>query len=190
MLESKLVDRVHMFIAPKIVGSEQTPGNFRFIGVERMNLAIELRQLEVEQIEDNISINGIPVWRKLQSLKFNRIYFLFRGGSRMFTGLIEEIGRIRGIAHRGETMRLTIEASVVMNDLKLGDSVAVQGVCLTVTAFVERTNFTVDVMPQTYRDTNLRELQPGSKVNLERAMLAGGRFGGISYRDMWTGRVR
>lgn len=95
----------------------------------------------------------------------------------MFTGLVEEIGTMKSISRKGEAMVLGISAGVIMDDLKLGDSVAVNGVCLTATA-IGANSFTVDVMPQTYRHTNLKDLKPGGKVNLERAMAAGGRFGG------------
>lgn len=95
----------------------------------------------------------------------------------MFTGLIEEVGVLRGVSSSGEMMVLNIAASVIMDDLKIGDSVAVNGVCLTATTLGDH-SFTVDVMPQTYRNTNLKELKPGSRMNLERAMAAGGRFGG------------
>lgn len=95
----------------------------------------------------------------------------------MFTGLVEEIGEMRRISRKGEAMVLAIRASDILEDLKLGDSVAINGVCLTATS-IESDMFTVDVMPETYRSTNLKELQAGSKVNLERAMAAGGRFGG------------
>ncbi|WP_027093702.1 riboflavin synthase [Cohnella thermotolerans] len=95
----------------------------------------------------------------------------------MFTGLIEEIGVLRRVQRRGEAMVLTLSASKVLEDVKLGDSISVNGVCLTVVAF-DGSTFSVDVMPQTFRHSNLRELKPGSPVNLERAMMAGGRFGG------------
>ena len=95
----------------------------------------------------------------------------------MFTGLVEEVGQIRRIGRKGEALVLNIGASVVLEDLKIGDSVAVNGVCLTATT-LEGGGFTADVMPETYRHTNLSQLQSGSKVNLERAMLSGGRFGG------------
>lgn len=95
----------------------------------------------------------------------------------MFTGLIEEVGVLRGVSTGGEVMVLKIGASVIMDDLKIGDSVSVNGVCLTATTVGDHT-FTVDVMPQTYRNTNLKELRAGSKMNLERAMASGGRFGG------------
>ncbi|GGG20390.1 riboflavin synthase [Paenibacillus aceti] len=95
----------------------------------------------------------------------------------MFTGIVEEIGTMKSIGRKGEAMVLGILASRIMDDVKLGDSIAVNGVCLTATS-LEASGFTVDVMPQTYRHTNLKDLKPGSKINLERAMAAGGRFGG------------
>jgi len=95
----------------------------------------------------------------------------------MFTGLVEEIGRLRKAGRQGEAMVLTFEASKVLEDAAVGDSIAVNGVCLTVTSF-DRTTFTCDVMPQTYRHSNLKDTKPGQPVNLERAMRAGGRFGG------------
>src|SRR5262245_58116661 len=95
----------------------------------------------------------------------------------MFTGLIEEIGTLRDAKRQGEAMILTISASKVLEDVKLGDSIAVNGVCLTVVSY-DRSSFAVDVMPETFRHTNLSVIKPGSPVNLERAMMAGGRFGG------------
>ncbi|KIL34879.1 riboflavin synthase subunit alpha [Cohnella kolymensis] len=95
----------------------------------------------------------------------------------MFTGLIEEMGVLRSVQRRGEAMIITIQASKVTEDVKMGDSISVNGVCLTVVGF-DRQSFTVDVMPETFRHTNLRSISPGSTVNLERAMMAGGRFGG------------
>lgn len=95
----------------------------------------------------------------------------------MFTGIIEEIGTIRRIAKQGQAMVLTIGAKRILEDVKLGDSISVNGVCLTVVSFDE-SSFTVDVMPETFRRTNLERLQTGAPVNLERAMAANGRFGG------------
>ncbi|WP_053365933.1 riboflavin synthase [Bacillus sp. FJAT-27245] len=95
----------------------------------------------------------------------------------MFTGIIEEIGTVSRIAATGISMVLTIEAKKVLEDVNLGDSISVNGVCLTVTSF-DKNRFTVDVMPETMKATNLEDLKTGSKVNLERAMAAGGRFGG------------
>lgn len=95
----------------------------------------------------------------------------------MFTGIIEEIGRIKHIRPGGRSLELTVEASVVLTDVKLGDSIAVNGVCLTVTSFGAH-GFAVDVTPETYRQTNLSKLSAGSRVNLERAMRLGDRFGG------------
>lgn len=95
----------------------------------------------------------------------------------MFTGLIEEIGAMRGVHRSGQAMQLTIGARRIMDDVKLGDSIAINGVCLTVVAY-DASGFTVDVVPETYRKSNLHTLKPGMPVNLERAMLAGGRYGG------------
>jgi len=95
----------------------------------------------------------------------------------MFTGLIEEIGALKRSYKQGEAMMMTIEASRVLEDAAIGDSISVNGVCLTVTELSGST-FTADVMPQTFRHTNLKDIRPGERVNLERAMKAGGRFGG------------
>ncbi|WP_028610482.1 riboflavin synthase [Paenibacillus harenae] len=95
----------------------------------------------------------------------------------MFTGLIEEVGQMKGITKQGEAMLLVIGAARVMDGVKLGDSISVNGVCLTVTAF-DRATFSADVMPETYRKSSLHQLRLGEKVNLERAMQAGARFGG------------
>ncbi len=95
----------------------------------------------------------------------------------MFTGLVEEVGRIHQIERKGRSLLLTITAKRVLEDAKIGDSIAVSGVCLTVTkCFDDR--FTVDVVPETVDRSTLKRLQPGSRVNLERAMRADGRFGG------------
>lgn len=95
----------------------------------------------------------------------------------MFTGIIEEIGVIEDLRQSGETMVIKLKANKVTEDVQLGDSIAVNGVCLTVTSFTD-SHFTVDVMPETIRATSLRGLGRGDRVNLERAMSAGGRFGG------------
>jgi len=95
----------------------------------------------------------------------------------MFTGIVEETGTIQAIKKTGLSMALTIAASKVTSDVKHGDSIAVNGICLTVTGFSDN-QFTVDVMPETVKSTSLNGLSKGSKVNLERAMAANGRFGG------------
>ena len=94
----------------------------------------------------------------------------------MFTGIIEEIGTVRSIRGGGSGVVLDIEASRVLEGTATGDSIAVNGVCLTVTP--GSGHFTADAMPETLRRTSLGGLRPGSKVNLERAMACGGRFGG------------
>ncbi|MEH7355675.1 riboflavin synthase [Neobacillus drentensis] len=95
----------------------------------------------------------------------------------MFTGIIEEIGILSNIQRTGNSFVLTIEAKKILDDVHLGDSIAVNGICLTVTSYTGK-QFTVDVMPETVKATSLNTVKRGSKVNLERAMAAGGRFGG------------
>ncbi len=95
----------------------------------------------------------------------------------MFTGLVEEVGRVQRLVQVGDGARLHIACSVVLEGLKLGDSVAVDGVCLTVTA-LEAGGFVVDVVAETLERTNLRSRQPGTAVNLERALRVGERLGG------------
>lgn len=95
----------------------------------------------------------------------------------MFTGIIEETGTIESMKKAGHSMALTIKCSKILEDVHLGDSIAVNGICLTVTDFTKN-QFTVDVMPETVKATSLNDLTKGSKVNLERAMAANGRFGG------------
>lgn len=91
----------------------------------------------------------------------------------MFTGIIEETGTL--LANAPGNLR--IRAKKVLEGTKIGDSIAVNGVCLTVTHMTAE-DFTADVMPQTLRMTDLGALKPGTPVNLERAMAADGRFGG------------
>lgn len=95
----------------------------------------------------------------------------------MFTGLIEEIGTMEGSENGEKSMKLTIGAKKVLENVKLGDSISTNGVCLTVTSFTN-SSFTVDVMPETMRKTNLGKLKKGSLVNLERALKLSDRLGG------------
>ena len=91
----------------------------------------------------------------------------------MFTGIIEETGKILSITDK----IVVIEADIVLKNTKIGDSIAVNGVCLTVTD-LSNCSFCADVSPETFRVSALKELKKGSIVNLERAMAADGRFGG------------
>ena len=91
----------------------------------------------------------------------------------MFTGIVEEVGSVRAV----EPGRLVIGAREALSDVKVGDSISVNGACLTVTTH-DASSFSVDVVPETLRRTNLGELEAGSPVNLERSMPAYGRFGG------------
>lgn len=111
----------------------------------------------------------------------------------MFTGIVEEIGEVRNIKRGAKSARLTIKGSVVLQDARLGDSIAVNGVCLTVTDMdISAQTFSADVMAESMRRTALGTLTVGSRVNLERAMAANGRFGGhiVSGHIDGTGTIR
>ena len=108
----------------------------------------------------------------------------------MFTGIVEELGAIRAVRRGAASAVLSIGAAEVLSDLKIGDSVAVNGVCLTVTS-LDDGGFTADVMHETLSRSSLGALVPGSRVNLERAMPANGRFGGhiVSGHIDGTGKI-
>ena len=97
----------------------------------------------------------------------------------MFTGIIEDIGRIESIEaiNNRAGLLLTIASEKIVSDVNLGDSISVNGICLTVTNFTD-TNFQVEVMPETIAKTSLEGIANNSRVNLERAMKANARFGG------------
>ncbi|MBQ3378357.1 MAG: riboflavin synthase [Clostridia bacterium] len=95
----------------------------------------------------------------------------------MFTGIVEETGRVAAIKRGARSSILTIAGDKIFSDVSLGDSIAVNGVCLTVTSFGDKM-FTADVMSETLSRSSLGSLKVGSPVNLERAMSAEGRFGG------------
>jgi len=108
----------------------------------------------------------------------------------MFTGIVEEVGKIKSVVSGSTSGEIEIEASKVLKGTNIGDSIAVNGVCLTVTK-LNSNSFTADVMPETMRRTNLGSLRPGSIVDLERAMAADGRFGGhiVSGHIDGTGKI-
>ena len=95
----------------------------------------------------------------------------------MFTGLVEEIGTVESIKKGPKSATIVIKAKKILEDIKLGDSIATNGVCLTVTAFTSN-SLEVDVMAETMRRSNLNNLSSGNKVNLERALKLGDRLGG------------
>lgn len=109
----------------------------------------------------------------------------------MFTGIIEEIGRVKSIRRGARSFTLEVEAGLVMSDTKIGDSIATNGVCLTVTTLTGN-GFTADVMPETVNRTALSQLRAGSEVNLERALTLSSRLGGhiVSGHIDGTGRIR
>ena len=109
----------------------------------------------------------------------------------MFTGIIEEIGHVKAVKKQTFSQVIVIEASKVLEGTKIGDSIAVNGICLTVTA-IEKGQFSADVMHETVKRTSLKNIRAGSHVNLERAMSADGRFGGhiVSGHIDGTGTVK
>ena len=108
----------------------------------------------------------------------------------MFTGIIEEVGTIKSMTAGESSGEIRVQARTVLEGTKIGDSIAVNGICLTVTS-LQPDGFAADVMAETVRRSALREQNPGSKVNLERAMAADGRFGGhmVSGHIDGTGKV-
>lgn len=108
----------------------------------------------------------------------------------MFTGLIEEIGKVEAVVKAAKSAEITIRAHRVLEGVRLGDSICTNGVCLTVTSF-GRERFTVDVMAETMRRSNLGRLSSGSEVNLERALSLGDRLGGhmVSGHIDGTGEI-
>ncbi|HZP14678.1 MAG TPA: riboflavin synthase [Nocardioides sp.] len=113
----------------------------------------------------------------------------------MFTGIVEELGRVVAIEEQGDACRLTIAADVVLEDVQLGDSIAVNGCCLTVVSTgstdAGTPTWTADVMQETLDKTSLTGIQPGDKVNLERAVTPQTRLGGhiVQGHVDGTGRV-
>ncbi|WP_191399401.1 riboflavin synthase [Flavonifractor sp. An306] len=108
----------------------------------------------------------------------------------MFTGIVEEMGQVEGIQRGKQSAVLTIRAKTVLEGTKIGDSIAVNGVCLTVTSLLSD-RFSADVMHETLDRSALAGLRRGSLVNLERAMAADGRFGGhiVAGHIDGTGRI-
>jgi riboflavin synthase len=109
----------------------------------------------------------------------------------MFTGIVEEVGRVLDLDQNSEGTTMTIGATTVVEDVRLGDSIAVNGTCLTVTEF-DACSFKVGLAPETMRRTSLGALEQGDGVNLERSMPAEGRFGGhvVQGHVDTTGRIR
>lgn len=109
----------------------------------------------------------------------------------MFTGIIEEMGTVEKMNRVSEqSVEMTLSSAKIMEDVHVGDSISVNGICLTVTNY-SSANFQVDVMPETIKSTSLNALTEGSKVNLERSMAANGRFGGhfVSGHVDGTGKI-
>ena len=160
-LESGIVNKVRIYIAPKIFGGTDAKSPVGGCGVQNPGDAWILTNRQMQLLAEDIVLD----------------YKLERRGRTVFTGLIEEIGTIAFMQRKTDSAKITVKGTLIFDDLKIGDSVAVNGVCLTVTGFGGGL-FHADIMNETLRRSNLGDLQAGSKVNLERAMRADGRFGG------------
>ena len=108
----------------------------------------------------------------------------------MFTGIVEEVGALASLRRSSASAVITIAADKTLGGVKLGDSIAVNGLCLTVTGF-DTDSFSADIMPESLSRSSLGSLRPGGRVNLERAMQLGGRFGGhiVTGHVDGTGRI-
>ena len=108
----------------------------------------------------------------------------------MFTGIVEEMGTVTKLIRDGKQQRISINCHKILEDIHIGDSIAVNGVCLTVVSF-DGKGFSADVMNETFSRSSLGSLKPKSHVNLERAMAANGRFGGhiVSGHIDGTGKI-
>ncbi|MBO5617628.1 riboflavin synthase [Pseudobutyrivibrio sp.] len=109
----------------------------------------------------------------------------------MFTGIVEEMGTVTKLIRDGKQQRISINCHKILEDIHIGDSIAVNGVCLTVVTYGGK-SFQADVMNETFMRSGLGALRPGSSVNLERAMAADGRFGGhiVSGHIDGTGTIK
>lgn len=109
----------------------------------------------------------------------------------MFTGIVEEMGTVTQLIRGSKEQRITISCNKILEDIHIGDSIAVNGVCLTVVTY-DGKSFQADVMNETFLRSSLGALRPGSPVNLERAMAADGRFGGhiVSGHIDGTGTIK
>ena len=108
----------------------------------------------------------------------------------MFTGIIEEIGHVSSVTNRGKIMDIVIEAKTILDDMKIGDSIAISGVCQTVTE-IGNSTFTVQAVEETLKRSTFGSLKRGTALNLERALRSGDRFGGhlVQGHVDGTGRI-
>ena len=153
--EQRLIDEVVAFIAPKLVGGANAPTPIAGQGAAEMSAAVELLDVTFERVGRDILVRGRP-----------RV---------CSPGIVEEIGQVLSWRH-DTTATLRIAARVGLDGTRLGDSIAVEGACLTVTALGPDW-FEVGLAPETLRRTNLAERQPGDGVNLERATAARRTYG-------------
>ena len=176
-LEAGLADRLLAYVAPVILGGDRL--SVTDIGVGTIGDARRLRIDSVTALGDDILFDARFRERRAwpDSSAAPAAHTAPRGRTLMFTGIIEELGEVAQIAPHGDGVRLSVRAPKAVSDAGHGDSISISGVCLTVVAHNEH-GFTADVMRQTLDMSTLGGLRPGARVNVERAMTAGGRLGG------------
>lgn len=184
LVRAGLADSFLIYTAPTLLGGSHVA--IDDIGVETLGQAVPLRVTERVQLGVDELIRGELVSPSAgNSLPNNTVpsteteYSQTRTqrSSHMFTGLIEQIGQVTDVVPSGDGIRLTVSAPEVLGDASHGDSISVSGVCLTVVGFDEY-EFTADVMEQTLNMSTLDDVEPGRRVNVERAALVGSRLGG------------
>jgi len=183
LFEAGLVDQVHAFLAPKLVGGAAALSPLEGAGFPQMSQAVKLHDVQTERLGDDLLVSGyltpfVPRTEgALAAIEDRPARPDQHVGGGVFTGIVEEMGAVRALDSQDNSVHLTIAAETVTGDLHLGDSVSVNGVCLTVTHH-DGDTFTVGLAPETLRRTNLGDLAAGDQVNLERALAAGARMGG------------
>ena len=164
-----LVDEVVAYVAPALLGAGTSAVGD--LGITTIDDALRLRIADVTTVgtggEANVRLTDPRAGRACRD----------EGEPLMFTGIVEELGTVESLEDQGDAIRLTVRGPLVTSDATLGDSISVNGCCLTV-ATQEAELFTADVMHETLAKTSLGALEPGTRVNLERAVTPTTRLGG------------
>ncbi|WP_432547067.1 bifunctional diaminohydroxyphosphoribosylaminopyrimidine deaminase/5-amino-6-(5-phosphoribosylamino)uracil reductase RibD [Kineococcus sp. SYSU DK004] len=174
-----VVDEVVAYLAPALLGAG--PAAVGDLGVTSMPGIARLRVHDVARVGDDVRLvarPAVPTRPTRPTGPTDPSHPSAPRRSAVFTGIVEEVGEVVAVEAGDDSARLTLRGPLVTSDAVHGASIAVDGVCLTVVEQPTPDTFTVDVMRETLVRSSLRDAAPGRLVNLERAMAAGGRFGG------------